>query len=276
MSFDGKLMRKPSEERRRKARDRAAKWRVANKDRERKTKERWRLAHPEEYLERKRQSYRRHREEICKRVKEADTPERQEAARQRANEWYREHKELRQTEEARKRACEAAKRYAERHPEKRREYEQANKEQRREQLRNWRAKNPEKYKEHQVRYRPPAELARERFKERYQRDPEPYRERARRDGAARRAAKVKVGGKFTVKDIDRLFTLQGGKCAGCGAKFPATGSHRYHVDHIIPLKPRAGGKPGSNGPENLQLLCRPCNCRKNNMSPEEWNRRRSK
>ena len=123
--------------------------------------------------------------------------------------------------------------------------------------------------------------ARERARRRRLENPEPLREAQRkwralhpeefRAGLAnRRASKFPAPGKHTAADIKRLYQSQGGKCAACSVEFAATGKHRYHVDHIVPLKPRKGGIAGSNGPENLQLLCRLCNQSKNNMSPEEW------
>jgi hypothetical protein len=258
------------EEKRRKACERAKKWRLLNKDREREAKKQWRLLHPEEYRERKKQSYLRHRDEIRKRVKELDTPSRQEAARQRAKDWHQTHQEVRQTEEWRKRACETSKRYAERHPDKIREYEKANKQKRRERLRKWRLQNSEKYKAQLERNRKSPEVSRKHAKVWYDRHPE----RAGQNQRARRAAKLKAGGSFTIEDIARLYALQNGKCVGCGIQFKTTGTHRYHVDHIIPLRPVDGSEPGSNGPENLQLLCRSCNCQKRNLPPEEWKRRR--
>ena len=90
---------------------------------------------------------------------------------------------------------------------------------------------------------------------------------------ARRTAELAAGGSYTRQDILRLYKAQNGRCAACGAAFPDTGKHRYHVDHIIPLKPRNGGKPGSSNPENLQLLCRSCNSSKSNLHPDEWAKR---
>lgn len=93
--------------------------------------------------------------------------------------------------------------------------------------------------------------------------------------SARRAVELAAEGSYTLADINRLYKNQNGCCNGCRRAFPATGKHRYHVDHIIPLKPKRGQKAGSNGPENLQLLCRSCNSSKHNMSMEEWLKRRA-
>lgn len=220
------LMAMSPEERRRKACERTRKWNLLNKERARQTKHQWRLLHPEEHLERKRQSYQRTRENVRKRLRESDTPERRKANAKRSREWYRTNKDRRQTDEARQRACEATKRWMERHPEKKREYERTNSER--------------------------------------------LQARVRK----RRAAQMGAEGSFTPEDIRHIYELQDGKCAGCRVAFEKTGAHRYHIDHIIPLQPANGGPPGSNNPENLQLLCRSCNCQKGNRTQEEWLRRR--
>lgn len=269
LGLQEKRKRVSPEERRQRACERTREWLRLNKERARETKKQSKLLHPEEHKQKKKESYLRYRDETLKRRKEAYqlNPE---PIRQKTRQWHAANKHLRQTEEARKRACEISKRYAERHPDKRREYEKANTQKRREQLREWRVRNPDKYKAQLERNKPSPEINRKRAKEYYDRHPErgPQRQRARR------AAKLKAGGSFTPEDVARLYALQDGKCVGCGVKFKTTGTHRYHVDHIIPLKPRDGSKPGSNGPENLQLLCRPCNCQKGNRSQEEWMRRR--
>ena len=147
-------------------------------------------------------------------------------------------------------------------------------------------------KEYQRRYRNKYEdklriNARERARKAQREEPERLRENQRRWKAAnpakvqannlnRRASKVPAPGQHTAADIERLYKQQCGRCAECDAEFPHGGKHRYHVDHIIPLSPRNGGEPGSNGPENLQLLCRFCNQSKSNLQPDEWARRHQK
>jgi 5-methylcytosine-specific restriction endonuclease McrA len=80
--------------------------------------------------------------------------------------------------------------------------------------------------------------------------------------AARRARKLGIDGDFfTIDDVISLLGRQGKKCAQCQRPFVEVGSlYRFDIDHIVPLG------LGSNGPENIQLLCRPCNQRKGNRA----------
>ena len=90
-------------------------------------------------------------------------------------------------------------------------------------------------------------------------------DKLRNQWSNRSARKRGATGGYTLKDIADLFDRQSGKCAACKARITKTGSTLYHIDHVIPLK-----RGGSNWPDNLQLLCKPCNLKKGSMPPEEW------
>lgn len=79
----------------------------------------------------------------------------------------------------------------------------------------------------------------------------------------RRAREMAAPGTHTAQDIAALYQQQGGLCVYC----PANLEDGYHVDHRHPLI-----RGGSNGPENLQLLCPTCNRRKADKLPEEFAR----
>lgn len=67
---------------------------------------------------------------------------------------------------------------------------------------------------------------------------------------ARTERTILAGGKHTKADVAKIRAAQEDRCVYCGIHLNGKG----HVDHIIPLS-----RKGSNGPENLQLLCSPCN-----------------
>jgi 5-methylcytosine-specific restriction endonuclease McrA len=67
------------------------------------------------------------------------------------------------------------------------------------------------------------------------------------------ARKQSAGGRHTAGDVKNLFTLQRGRCGACRKSI----RDKYHVDHV-----KALSKGGTNGVENLQLLCPTCNLKK--------------
>lgn len=79
----------------------------------------------------------------------------------------------------------------------------------------------------------------------------------------RRARRRKNGGSHTLKDISEILLMQNGKCAYCRISLNSV----RHVDHILPL-----ALGGSNGRENLQILCVPCNKTKSAKHPIDFAR----
>lgn len=87
-----------------------------------------------------------------------------------------------------------------------------------------------------------------------------------RSAVRRRRARLRsASGNHNELDIMALFERQDGSCAACSADI----RRRYDVDHVMPLS-----RGGSNGPENLQLLCPPCNRSKGAYTMEEWAERK--
>lgn len=117
----------------------------------------------------------------------------------------------------------------------------------------WRANNPERYKQLTSGWR----KAR---KEKVLTDQRIYRQRPERKLAQRinnlnrKARKKNAPGHYKPADIRALMVTQGGLCALCQCNLSASG---FHIDHKQALV-----NGGSNWPENLQLLCPPCNLSK--------------
>ncbi|MFK4647195.1 5-methylcytosine-specific restriction endonuclease McrA [Bradyrhizobium ottawaense] len=83
-------------------------------------------------------------------------------------------------------------------------------------------------------------------------------EKSRANDANQRAIRRRAGGSFTRDDVARLLSSQKGKCVYCRVSI----KHGFHIDHIKPIS-----KGGSNWPDNLQLLCAPCNLTKHTSDP---------
>ena len=174
--------------------------------------------------------------------------------------------------------------------EKRRAYDQGRREEERHRLREWANKNREKVnaRARENNAKPERKAYRAAWfqanKERIQssRDdsaanvasakrwaqanPDKAREYYRLNARNRRAQKKNSGGRHTVADLAEIFAGQRGLCVYCRADLTKT---EKHVDHIVPL-----AKGGSNGRENLQYLCRPCNQAKSAKHPNDFARER--
>lgn len=76
-----------------------------------------------------------------------------------------------------------------------------------------------------------------------------------------RRGRKEAGGNISPDLVPRLFKLQRGKCACCGTPLGVD----YHMDHILPLV-----LGGSNTDNNIQLLRRLCNLKKNAKHPVDF------
>lgn len=123
------------------------------------------------------------------------------------------------------------------------------------------------------RYAADAEAKREWHRAHYAANIEAKREKAARwrmanpdakraSNRGRKALHRNAEGRHTAADIAALRIAQGNCCGICGADLSVTGEH---VDHMTPLS-RGGG----NSPDNLMLLCPPCNLRKNDKTLGEY------
>lgn len=98
---------------------------------------------------------------------------------------------------------------------------------------------------------------------RYRADLEASRMRGRLRSLRERARRWKVTGSCSSKDVEWIFAEQGGKCAGfeCSVVF----QNDFEIDHRDPIS-----RGGSNGPDNIALLCRNCNAQKQRRTMPEW------
>ena len=82
--------------------------------------------------------------------------------------------------------------------------------------------------------------------------------------ARRRAALRSAEGRYRLGDVLKLLIQQENRCAACQDDI----SNRFEIDHVTPLS-----RGGSNWPDNIQLLCMPCNRSKSYKTPDEWVKR---
>ena len=89
------------------------------------------------------------------------------------------------------------------------------------------------------------------------------REKTRLLVSKRRARLVNSDGyKYTTCEmVSMRWLMWGNKCWICGSNAEAT-------DHVIPLKPNYRDRPGAHLPSNLRPICRHCNSKKLNNSPD--------
>lgn len=137
----------------------------------------------------------------------------------------------------------------------------------RQRTRNYRAKNPDKVKSfpsakspRRVAYRAEHREKQSAYHKQWKLD---NPDRVKALNWKREAKKRGNGGVHTAEDLRVIFKAQKGKCAYCRIKL---GKLR-HTDHIVAL---ANG--GTNDRRNIQILCAPCNLRKNRKDPIDYAR----
>lgn len=150
---------------------------------------------------------------------------------------------------------------AEYYREKQREWEQANRERRREARKARDHANPQPAREKALRHlaKPGVrEKVAARAKAAKARPEERERLAINKQNRRARTAGRKLSRGITAK----LMELQRGRCAGCACDLRESG---HHLDHRVPL-----ALGGEHADHNMQLLCPPCNRRKNAKDPIAW------
>lgn len=114
--------------------------------------------------------------------------------------------------------------------------------------------NKEKFKEQSETW---AQKNKDKVKEKHKRFAKKHPEKMRAKRHKRRARKKGNGGSFTAEQLMELRKKSEGICIGFKRELHFVGVDKLEIDHEIAL---ANG--GSNNIENIQLLCKSCNCRK--------------
>jgi 5-methylcytosine-specific restriction endonuclease McrA len=90
-----------------------------------------------------------------------------------------------------------------------------------------------------------------------------FRERQNTKARNRYALQIGSNDQHNQDDIFRILVRQRRRCVYCLVDL----GEKYEVDHIKPLS-----RGGSNGKQNLQILCGPCNRSKRDKLPEDYER----
>lgn len=160
--------------------------------------------------------------------------------------------------------------------EHRREWAAANPDKERESrvtsLRKWTSNNPELKREYARRSNAKPEVSANNVR-RARRWAEANPERAQEirlvSDRNRRALRRGSFGHHTKEDVAEILRRQKYRCAECGASVRKTTER--HVDHIMPLS-----RGGSNGKQNLQVLCPSCNLKKAAKHPIDFAQERGR
>jgi len=185
-----------------------------------------------------------------------------------------------------KSASQKQREYAERHPERIKEYRKQWIESGRsaEYQRRWKKQNPESHKKNMDRYNgsEKSKACQKRYNDNnkekrravgrrwYQKNKEKAKARSAtyfktpKGRLVKRACDNKrrgAGGTFTAEDIKDLYATQGGRCYYCSVEIESG----YHIEHMTPLS-----RGGRNDVSNICLACAPCNLQKHTKTAEEF------
>lgn len=138
-----------------------------------------------------------------------------------------------------------------RNPEKIEAYKQATVEQTRAHKRAWLERNRERHNQQTARWNATHPETTRAIAQRY-RKRHPHKTVAL--AHKRRARLLAAPGRYTAAEFRALCALYDHTCLCCGRREPDI---KLGPDHVIPLS-----KGGSNAIENIQPMCRHCNCRK--------------
>ena len=138
--------------------------------------------------------------------------------------------------------------YAKTHREQRKQYDASRRTEKNRSLVIWFAKNPDKKKLYDRRYRA--------------KYPDKVRANRKRAKHKRRVQSLADTKPISAFDEKAQLKRQKSKCYYCKCKL-----EKYHIEHIVPIS-RGGG----NDPDNLVLACPFCNQSKNNKLPHEWSK----
>lgn len=128
------------------------------------------------------------------------------------------------------------------------------------------AANPEPLKQYLKKYRKQfPDKVRAMMKRWVENNPDKVKAHGKKGNHMRRVRAMQAEGKFTVQDMNRIYSEQDGQCSYCGIRVFMDIPHDLHIDHAQPLS-----RGGTNWPDNLNISCEWCNCSKADKTVLEW------